>query len=72
MQLLGGEAVKRGFGDLASRDDLNGDPGVAQLPVHLLDPAGELRDADIVIVADVGGRGDDVDAVRGGNPRHRE
>ena len=32
--------------------------GVAQLPVHLLDAPGELGNADIVVVSDVGRRGD--------------
>ena len=71
MELLGSEAVKRGFRDLAARDDVNWDAGVVQLPVHLLDPPDELGNADIVIVSDVGRRGDHSDSVGGGHARHR-
>ena len=62
-QLLLAQGLDRGLRHLASLQDLHCQSLIAERPVELLDPAGELLDPHIVVVADVRRRADQLDPV---------
>ena len=64
------EAVQRGRRDLASRKDPGPTAGGGDRARELLEPLGKLRDAHVVIVADVGRGADRADPVGLRDPRH--
>jgi hypothetical protein len=69
-QLVGAQALERRLSHLPALKDRDRDPLEAQPSVERLDALGDLVYANVVVMADVRGGADRLDAVHGSLPRH--